>query len=69
MPQDSSAGLLAGPPSADLVLEPLPIGELAWPQPNSNGSDSRRVILTQRGLDLLARWRAERWVYGAEVSP
>ena len=69
MPQDSSARLLAGPPSADLVLEPLSTDELAWPGPNSNGSDSRRVILTQRGLDLLTRWRAERWLFGTEVSP
>jgi hypothetical protein len=42
--------------------------ELASPGPNANGSDSRRVILTQRGLDLLTRWRAERWLFGTEVS-
>jgi hypothetical protein len=68
MLQESSASPLAGPPTTDLVLEPLPNGELAWLGPNPNGSDSHRVILTQRGSDLLARWRAARWLFGAEVS-
>lgn len=27
-----------------------------------------RYVLTQRGLDLLARWEAERWLFGREVS-
>jgi hypothetical protein len=33
------------------------------PQP-----EEQRVALTQRGRDLLARWRAERWLFGREVS-
>jgi hypothetical protein len=65
----STAGLLAGPTdSAGLTLERLPSGELAWLRPEPNGSDSRRVVLTQRGQDLLARWRAERWLFGRELA-
>lgn len=30
--------------------------------------EERRYALTQRGRDLLARWRAERWLFGHEVS-
>ena len=66
---DSSAGVLAGPTDpAGLTLERLPSGELAWLRPDSNGSDARRVALTQRGYDLLARLRAERWLFGRELA-
>ena len=65
----SNAGHLARPTDpAGLILERIPSGELAWLRPEPNGSDSRRVVLTQRGQDLLARLRAERWLFGAEVS-
>ena len=66
MLDQSSAGCLAGPtPAADLVLERLPNGEYAWLRPECS---EVRYVLTQRGQDLLARWRAERWLFGAEVS-
>jgi hypothetical protein len=66
---DSTPGHLARPTDpAGLTLEHLPNGELAWLRPEASGSDSRRVALTQRGYDLLARLSAERWLFGAEVS-
>ena len=75
----SSAGQAAGPtdpggqaaaPTDHARLQPErpPDGELAWPHPESDGSDARRVVLTQRGLDLLARWRGEVALFGREVS-
>ena len=61
----STAGHLAGPTGpAGLTLERLPNGELAWLRPDPDGSPSRRIALTQRGQDLLARWRAECWLWG-----
>jgi hypothetical protein len=66
----STAVILAGPVAdpPNLTLERLPNGELAWLRPDHQGSDSRRVVLTQRGYDLLARWRVEACVFGREIT-
>jgi hypothetical protein len=55
---------------ADLVLERMPNGELAWLRPVTEPaeSDDALYVPTQRGRDQVAHWRAERALFGAEVS-
>ena len=74
----STAGQVAGP-STELELVNYGAG-WAWLRPEPHPvrvvhapgvplSPGDRVALTQRSRDLLARWRAERWLFGAEVTP
>ena len=49
----STAGRSAGTSAADLVLEPLPNGELAWLRPEQSDDDPR-YVLTDVGRRALA---------------
>jgi hypothetical protein len=54
-----------------LVLEQLPIGEHAWLTPEvvtDREPDDAPYWPTESGRDLVARWRAERALFGREVS-
>jgi len=54
-----------------LVLGQLPNGEYPWRTPEvvtDREPDDALVWLTESGRDLLARWRAERALFGREVS-
>lgn len=55
-----------------LVLEQLPNGDYAWlradDEPRSGSGANRTSVLTEKGRDLLARWRAEVALFGREVS-
>ena len=56
--------------AANLVLEPLPNGELAWLKPCDGPAedDEARYWPTEAGRQLTARWRAEVALYGREIS-
>jgi hypothetical protein len=60
---------LGWPASRSICTEPSSAGPhyrtALCPDPQP---EERRVALRQRGRDLLARWRAERWLFGREVS-
>lgn len=54
-----------------LVLGQLPNGEYPWRPPEvvtDREPDEARYWPTESGRDLLARWRAERALFGREVS-
>ena len=54
-----------------LVLGKLPSGEYPWRAPEvliDREPDEALYWLTESGRDLLARWRAERALFGREVS-
>ena len=53
----------------DLVLEPYGDG-YAWFRPSTDAAeaDDARWWPTQAGRELCARWRAERWLFGREVT-
>jgi transposase len=63
LPQ-STADQLAGP-NDDLEFVRLAPGSYAWLRAER---PDRRYALTQAGRALLARWRAEAWLFGREVS-
>jgi hypothetical protein len=60
---------LGWPESHAICTEPSSAGPdyrtALCPEPQP---EERRYALTLRGRDLLARWRAERWLFGREVS-
>jgi hypothetical protein len=66
MHAQSSAGQPAGTSAAEMVLERPLNPEFASLEPN--GSDARRVVLTGRGCNLLARWQAELRLFGRELG-
>jgi hypothetical protein len=54
-----------------LVLGQLPSGEYPWRAPEvvtDQEPDDARYWPTESGRDLVARWRAERALFGREVS-
>lgn len=54
------------------VLARLPNGDYAWlradDEPRGGSGANRTSVLTEKGRDLLARWRAEQFLFGREMT-